>query len=263
MHRIRIVLNYIRFWFTARNHKGFGIHSPFVFKLVTQIIHDYTPFYCFAEIEALRKSLLKNKTVIQVNDLGTGKTKNKGKQRKISDLAKNSLKPAKQAQLLFRLINYFGYRNLLEIGTSLGITSSYLAKTDSRAKLITLEGCENTAGLAQETFRKLNINNVELLVGDFSQTLPLALEKFNKLDFAFFDGNHTKSDTLNYFEHCLEKIHNETLFVFDDIYLNRDMESAWETIKKHPQVRVSLNLFHLGLVFFKKELSKQHFNLRF
>jgi predicted O-methyltransferase YrrM len=263
MQRIRIVLNYIKFWLTARNHKGFGIHSPFVFKLVTQVIHDYTPFYCFAEIEAQRKSLLNNNTVIQVNDLGTGKTKNKEKQRKISDLAKNSLKPAKQAQLLFRLINYFGYRNLLELGTSLGITSSYLAKTDSRAKLISLEGCENTASLAHETFEKLKINNVELIPGDFSFTLPQALEQFNKLDFVFFDGNHTKSATLNYFERCLEKIHNETLFVFDDIYLNPGMEAAWESIKKHPQVRVSLNLFHMGLVFFKKELSKQHFNLRF
>ncbi|MGD9993897.1 MAG: O-methyltransferase [Salinivirgaceae bacterium] len=263
MHRIRIVLNYIKFWFTARNRKGFGIHSPFVFKLVIQVIHDYTPFYCFAEIEVQRKKLLKNNCEIQVNDLGTGKTKNKGKQRKISELAKNSLKPAKQAQLLFRLINYFGYRNLLEIGTSLGITSSYLAKTDSRAKLISLEGCENTAGLAQETFDKLKLNNIELMRGDFSQTLPQALEKFNQLDFVFFDGNHTKSATLNYFEHCLEKIHNESLFVFDDIYLNGDMEAVWESIKKHPRVRVSLNLFHLGLVFFKKELSKQHFNLRF
>lgn len=263
MHQIRTVLNYIKFWFTARNRKGFGIHSPFIFKLATRIIHDYAPFYCYAEIEEERKSLLNNHSFIQVNDLGTGKAKNKSTQRKISALAKNSLKPAKQAQLLFRLINYFGYRNLLEIGTSLGITSSYLAKTDSRAKLISLEGCENTAGLAQETFRKLNINNVELLVGDFSKTLPQALEKFNQLDFVFFDGNHTKSATLNYFEHCLEKIHNETLFVFDDIYLNRDMEAAWESIKNHPQVRVSLNLFHLGLVFFRKELSKQHFNLRF
>ena len=195
--------------------------------------------------------------------MGTGNTKNKSSRRKISSIAKNSLKPARQAQLLFRLINYFGYRNLLELGTSLGITSSYLAKTDSRAKLITLEGCANTAGLAQKTFEKLNINNAELMVGDFNQTLPQALEKFDKLDFIFFDGNHTKAATLGYFEHCLTKVHNETLLVFDDIYLNCDMEAAWEEIKKHPQVRITLNLFHVGLVFFRKELSRQHFKLRF
>jgi predicted O-methyltransferase YrrM len=263
MHRIKTVSAYIKFWFTAKNRKGFGIHSPFVFKLVTQVIHDYTPFYCYAEIEEVRKLLLKNNTTIQVNDLGTGTINNKAKERRISAIAKNSLKPAKQAQLLFRLINYFGYRNLLEIGTSLGITSSYLAKTHSRVKLITLEGCANTARLAQDSFEKLNINNIELMVGNFSQTLPQALDKFNQLDFVFFDGNHTKTATLNYFERCLEKIHNETLFIFDDIYLNNDMEAAWEVIKEHPQVRVTLNLFHLGLVFFRKELTKQHFNLRF
>lgn len=263
MHKTTTVLNYLKFWFVARNRKGFGIHSPFVFKLATQIIHDYTPFYCYADIEKERQALLKNHSAIQVNDLGTGKAKNSGTERKVSAIAKKSLKPAKQAQLLFRLINYFGFRNLLEIGTSLGITSSYLAKTDSRAKLITLEGCANTAGLAQTTFEKLNISNIELLVGDFSQTLPQALDKLKELDFVFFDGNHSKPATLAYFELCLTKIHNETLFVFDDIYLNPDMEDAWETIKKHPQVRVTLNLFHLGLVFFRKELTKQHFNLRF
>ncbi|MGE4287092.1 MAG: O-methyltransferase [Salinivirgaceae bacterium] len=263
MHRIQLVLAYIKFWFTARNRKGFGIHSPFVFKLVTQVIHDYTPFYCYAEIEKERNSLLNNHSFIPVNDLGTGKTKYKWNRRKISKIAKYSLKPARQAQLLFRLVNYFGYRNLLELGTSLGITSSYLAKTDSRTKLITLEGCANTAGLAHETFKKLHINNAELWVGEFGQTLPQALGKLDKLDFVFFDGNHTQSATLEYFERCLKKTHNETLFVFDDIYLNSEMEVAWQTIKKHPQVRVTLNLFHLGLVFFRKELSRQHFKLRF
>jgi predicted O-methyltransferase YrrM len=260
---IRILKKYIKFWFTAHNRKGFGIHSPFVFKLVTQIIHDYHPFYCFQEIESQRKKLLQNKQNIKVTDYGTGSKVTTGNHRKISLIAKYSLKPAKQAQLLFRLINYFEYKNILELGTSLGITSSYLAKTHSKAHVITLEGCPNISVIAKQTYTHLNIENITLITGNFNNTLPKAINSFESLDFVFFDGNHTLNATIQYFELCLTKIHNETLFVFDDIYLNRDMETAWEQIKRHPQVKVSLDLFHLGFVFFKKELHPQHFKVRF
>lgn len=254
---------YISHWWASHNKKGFGIHSPFVFKLVTKIIHDYTLFYCFADIEKERIRLINDNTLVEVSDLGAGSRVAKSSQRKISQIAKYSLKPAKQAQLLFRLINYFEFSNMLELGTSLGITTSYLSKTNSQSRVISLEGCPQIAQQAKQTLKNLQINNTTIIEGAFEETLPQAIAEFEKLDFVFFDGNHTKQATLEYFELCLPKINNDTLFVFDDIYWNQEMTEAWKSIKSHAKVVVTIDLFHLGLVFFRNELHPQHFKVRF
>lgn len=256
-------LKYIKHQLTARNSKGFGIHSPYIFNLVTNIIHDFTPFYCYRNIEKERKKLLTNKNTITITDMGSGSKANSNKTRAISNIAKHSLKQKKQAQLLFRLVNFSGSQNILEIGTSFGITTSYLTSVSSKSKVITLEGCPETLNIAKNVFQNLNLKNIDIIQGNFNSTLPKALEKFPKIDFVFFDGNHTKEATLNYFELCQAKAHNTTVFIFDDIHLNHDMEQAWEVIKSSKDVKVSIDLFHMGIVFFRKEFTKQHFKVRF
>jgi predicted O-methyltransferase YrrM len=257
------LLRYLKHQLVARNSKGFGIHSPYIFHLVTEIIHDFIPFYCYGSIEKERQNLLSNNTLIEVNDFGSGSHINKQTQKKVCDIAKHSLKPKKQAQLLFRLVNHFQSKNILEIGSSLGITTSYLASVSSKSKLITLEGCPETSKIAQHTFSNLQLKNITLNTGNFNNTLIPALHKFKKVDFVFFDGNHKKNATLEYFNTCLPFIHNNTVFIFDDIHLSEEMEEAWNEIKIYENVKVTLDLFHLGIVFFKKEFTKQHYNIKF
>ncbi|HAZ01241.1 MAG: hypothetical protein A2W95_09410 [Bacteroidetes bacterium GWA2_40_14] len=259
----RLLSDYINFLYHSRGKKGFGIHSPFVFQLVTQVVHSSVSSTIFTDIEAQRKLLLKDSTPLDVQDYGAGSQHLKGTNRKVRELAVHSLKPAKQAQLLFRLANHMKSQNILELGTSLGITTCYLAKTGHCSKLVTLEGCPNVAKMAQQTFKKLKLTGVDLVVGEFSQTLPKVLDGFSTLDFVFFDGNHREKPTLEYFEHCLKKKNNQSLFVFDDIHHLPEMKEAWEQIKANPEVTATIDLFHLGLVFFKKELSKQDFMVRF
>lgn len=254
---------YIKHWVTSNPKKGFGIHSPFMFYLVSEIINDFTPFYCFADIENRRKSLLNNPEKINITDLGAGSQINKNRNRAIKNIARYSLKPAKQSQLIFRLVNYFNPNSILELGTAFGITTSYLASVNSKSQVVTVEGCPNLAHIAHETFKALNITNVELLLGNFTEKLPKALKKLEKLDFVFFDGHHEKEATINYFNQCIPLSHNDTVFVFDDIYYTPEMLAAWNEIKRHPKVKVSLDLFYMGIVFFKKELKKQHFKIRF
>lgn len=260
---MHIVLKYIKHNITARGRKGYGIHSPSIFKLVTGVIHDFTPFYCYADIEAQRTKLLNNNKTIEITDLGAGSKIYNGNTRLISSIAKYSLKPKKQAQLLFRLVNHYNYKNILEIGTSLGITTSYLASVNSKARILTLEGCNEQLNIAKGVFEKLELKNITPILGNFNDTLPKALNKFEQLDFVFFDGNHTKEATLKYFEQCLPLAHNESLFIFDDIHLNPEMEDFWNELKQRPEVKVTLDLFHLGIVFFRKELTKENFNIRF
>jgi len=263
MHFSNRLVKYFKFYIGAQGLRGYGIHSPFVFHLVSQIIRKNKPMPFYKEIEKLRKGLLKNQSIIQVTEMGSGSCKNSNNQRSINKIAAYSLKPKRQAQLLSRLIDHFQHCNIIEIGTSLGITTCYIALANPKSKVITLEGCPEISKIAQTTFNTLQINNVHLLTGEFKQTLNNVIAEMDRIDFVFFDGNHRYEPTLDYFHSCLNKKHNDTLFVFDDIHHSAEMEKAWEEIKVHPEVKATIDLYFLGLVFFKKELTKQHFKIRF
>lgn len=259
--KLEVLIKYIHYYLTAQNKHD--IHSPFVYKLVTDIINNKGSFYAYKPIEIIRSQLLRDNRNITINDFGAGSILNSSKKRKVKDIARNSAKSIKYGQLLFRLVDYFQPNKMLELGTSLGISTLYQAMPKHSAKLITLEGCKETASIAQENFNKLKLPNIKILLGDFAHTLSLALQELGELDYAFFDGNHTKEATLQYFEECLPFIHNNTLFVFDDIHWSRGMEDAWKIIKDNSKVTVSVDLFFLGLIFFRKEQSKQDFTIRF
>ena len=261
MNKWHYITQYIKHRINAQSLND--IHSPFVFDIATKIIKSKELFYCFITIEKERQKLLRNDKIITVEDFGAGSKKLNSKQRKISDIAKISLKPVKQAQSLFKIVNYFGYKNILELGTSLGITSAYLAKPNKSIRLTTIEGSETIANVAKQTFEHLKINNITQLIGNFNEELPkFLMQQSEPLDLVFIDGNHQKEATLNYFEACLPKLHNDALVIFDDIYWSKGMTEAWKEIKLHQKTQVTIDLFHLGLVFFRKEQPKQHFTLK-
>jgi predicted O-methyltransferase YrrM len=261
MNGLRFVFRYIRYFLAARtNH---GVHSPFVYSLVTEVIRNRMAFYAYENIESVRSKLLLSKETITVTDFGAGSVYGSARKRKVSDIARNAAKSRKYGELLFRLVNRFQPRTMLELGTSLGVSTLYQAGANARASFLTLEGCPETAALARKNFDALKLSNIELLVGDFKDTLPQALSRLQYLDYVFFDGNHRKEATLSYFRQCLRLSHNDTVFVFDDIHWSGGMEEAWEEIKAHPQVTVTVDLFFLGLVFFRKEQHREHFTIRF
>jgi predicted O-methyltransferase YrrM len=230
---------------------------------VDKVFYDASAKKVYIEIENIRAGLLADERVITVTDLGAGSLVNNNRQKKISDIARNALKPPKLAQLLYRLINDLEPCNIIELGTCLGITTLYLNKAAPEAQLYTLEGCPATAGVAAEVFNKAGIENIKLITGNFDDTLPEVIDSLNRLDVVFVDGNHQKEATLNYFEWCLPKVHENTLLIFDDIYWSEGMKEAWNIIKSHPQVTVSIDLFWIGLVFFKKGQAKEDFLVRF
>ena len=255
------LLAYLRFWLRSGN--AHGLHSPFVFGLYTSVVRHTGTFGAYAPVEARRRQLLNSPTSISVTDFGAGSHTGAGRQRRIADIARTAAKPPHLAQLLFRLVNYFRPATVLELGTSLGLTTAYLATADSRHHVITFEGCPNVAAVARETFATLNLANIDVVEGNIDQTLGPALTALGvPLDFAFFDGNHRYEPTLQYFERCLAHRTDESVFVFDDIHWSADMERVWEVIKAHPEVMLTVDLFYIGLVFFRKNQPKQHFSLR-
>jgi len=239
-----------------------GTHSPFVYRLVDSVIYDYHNKKVYEKVENLRRELLSDERVINVTDLGAGSHVNNDSQKKVSGIAKNALKPPPLAQLLYRLVADLQPRNMIELGTCLGITSVYLKEGAPGAELYTLEGCPQTAGIALETFRKADVYGIHEITGNFDNTLPDVINELDQLDFVFTDGNHTKEATLRYFEWCLPKVHENTLLIFDDIYWSDGMKEAWTEIKAHPQVTVTIDLFWIGLVYFKRGQAKEDFLIK-
>jgi predicted O-methyltransferase YrrM len=260
MLNLRFAKDYLLHRFKAKTRHG--VHSPFVYRLIDTVIYDFTPKKVYTDVESLRNQLLNDERIITITDLGAGSLVNNNRQKKIADIAKNALKPPKLAQLLYRLAADLQPANIIELGTCLGTTSIYLQKAAPTAKVYTLEGCPETAGIAKETFAKAGVENIELITGNFDNTLPGVINKLEKLDFVFVDGNHQKDATLKYFEWCLHKVHENSLLIFDDIYWSEGMKEAWNEIKAHPQVTVTVDLFWIGLVFFKPGQVKEDFLVR-
>jgi predicted O-methyltransferase YrrM len=253
---------YLHYYLTASNGKGHGVHSPFVFDFIKNVLNDKKKYESYNAIEALRKDLKKDDTTIDVRDFGAGSLSVPSRQKKVRDIARAFLKPQKYAQLLFRIAQYYKPATAIELGTSLGITTAYLAAASP--KVYTMEGSAEVAAIAGNNFNILGYNNTEIIEGNFDITLPLLLSKLQKVHLAFIDGNHRKIPTLNYFDQLLNHSTESTILIFDDIHWSADMEAAWEEIKSHPEVTLTIDLFFIGLVFFKKDFrSKQHFTIRF
>nr|MBP7498194.1 class I SAM-dependent methyltransferase [Bacteroidales bacterium] len=244
MNTIRFILKYLKFLNNAKSRHR--IHSPFIFTLINECLdaEDYNPNTEI--IETLRANLLKNNNTINVDDLGTGKSG----LRKVSDIAKKALKSQQDAMLLYKLAKFFQSKTIVELGTSFGITTIYLATAGTNSEVYTIEGSKEIADIAVNNFKLADIENITVINDNIEKALPELLLKINKPDMVFFDANHTKDATIKYFEFCLPYIKENTVLIFDDIHWSDQMEQAWEHIKKHQDVTITVDLFFFGLVFF-------------
>jgi predicted O-methyltransferase YrrM len=259
LNTTRLVFDYLTHFLYAGNEHS--VHSPFLFNCYTKAIRTAKKNTFQPDIELLRKKLRNDPSPIRTIDYGAGSRKHQP--ATISTVAKNSLKPKSQAQLLYQLVRFTKAQHILELGTSLGLTTAYLARGNEQSQVVSLEGNPDLANLAKNHLNQLGCNRVEVICGSFETQLEIALTKLPRIDLAFFDGNHRYTPTLNYFEQCLSKKHNDSLFIFDDIYWSNEMKKAWSTLRQHKDVTVSVDLFHLGLLFFRQEQKKQHFRLRY
>ena len=253
----------IQYYLCARHKRGHGIHSPFVYDFVRNVLRNKKQYAEYTAIEQRRKELRTQTRTIEVLDLGAGSTQLHTKQRAVSDIARTSLSPRKYAQLLHTIIRYYQPQTILEMGSSLGISAAYLAAGNAQARCVTLEGAPNIAAIARETFAACNSPHIELIEGNFAHTLPIALEKLQRVDFAFIDGNHQQQATLDYFENIVPYCSEKTILVFDDICWSKGMYAAWQEICAHRQVAISIDVCKLGIVFLRKGIEKQDFTIRF
>jgi predicted O-methyltransferase YrrM len=260
----QLAKKYFHYYLTASNGKGHGVHSPFVFDFIKFVLNDRKKYACYDEIELIRQQLLQDHSTIDVEDFGAGSAVIKTNKRIVSKIAASSLKPKKFSQLLFRIVQYYQPKTILELGTSFGITSAYLANGNKDAAVYTLEGAASIAAIAAQNFKQLDLKNIQLRQADFKYSFPTLLADTKKADLAFVDGNHRKAPTLEYFAGLLGISGPSSIIIMDDIHWSKEMEEAWAAIQQHEAVTLTIDLFFIGLVFINPDFKvKQHFKIRF
>ena len=257
---IHSLIEYFKYQRKAKDEHS--LHSPFMFDFYVQVIKPDKHYYVFDDIEEIRAGLLTNKAKITVTDFGAGSKAVKGKERQISAIAKHSLSRAKTSRLLFKIIEYFNPKVIFELGTCFGINTLYLTLAYKDSQVLTFEGCPNLSMQAKNFFEKLKVTP-KIIQGNLDISLYKILNSIPIIDFIFFDANHKFKPTIKYFEACLPKASQDAVFVFDDIHWSPSMTRAWNVIKNRPEVTLSVDLFQVGIVFFRKVQPKQHFVLKF
>jgi predicted O-methyltransferase YrrM len=257
---------YLKHRATARNLHG--VHSPFVYKLNQEVLN--APGAVNMDVaKTLHASLLRRPDVLHLHDLGAGSRTGMGPARSIAHIAKHSTTPLAYGALLQRLVTFCGAAHILELGANLGITTVLLASSPAAHRLVSIEGDPALAMLASEHLQqarataKAPLCDAQVLTGSFNERLPEALSLLrHQVHFAYIDGDHRPESTLCYFETILPYTMNHSMLAIGDIHWSSGMEHAWREMVAHPRVRVSIDLFHLGIVFFRREQAKEHFNLR-
>lgn len=260
MKRLSIFFRFLRYYFKART--WYRVHSPFVFAFAKEVLQDERVFYIFEDMEQWRRLLLCNHSVLELADYGAGPAVQSLRHRSVASVARCSACRPEACRWLFRIVRQRQPRTMLELGTSLGISAAYQAAAVPKARFVTIEGCPASANVARETFRRFGLAQLELWEGIFEEQLPAALRELDSLDYLFVDGNHRREPTLRYFHQCLAHAHSDSVFIFDDIHWSQEMEQAWAQIRTHEQVRISVDLFFFGVVFFRSgKPGQEHFTL--
>jgi predicted O-methyltransferase YrrM len=239
---------YLLFLLEANNQHG--VHSPFIYKLVTQC------FYKKISKDLWRKFLLDKKHV-----KFTQKMNNTINCKAGSSIGKNSAISNKKAKILIKTVNYFRPENILEIGICLNFKTSAIKTGNKSASILTVDKATESNTQTRNLIDQDNLDTVKVENKRFSKTLSKSTEN-RQFDFIFFDENHTKKTTLDYFEACLKTIHNDSFFIFDNIYRTAEIQEAWSVIKTHSKVTITIDVFYMGIVFFRKEQAKEHFKIR-
>jgi predicted O-methyltransferase YrrM len=253
---IHKIVSYLRFLFQGKTK--YSIQSPFVHNFIERVLDDREVYYSYLGMDYLKSKLVKDKTILEVDDMGAGSHFSSKNNITVKQISKTVVSSDLKAQALFKLVNLYQPKSIVELGTSLGLTTCYLANGKRNSKLTTVEGSKSIYEIAIKNFKKMGLQKINAINASFDEVLPLLIKEEKNLGVVFFDGNHTEQATLDYFRVCKANASHETIFIFDDIYWSKSMTLAWEKIISDPSISLSLDLFSFGVVFFLKNRPKQH-----
>jgi predicted O-methyltransferase YrrM len=250
------IKSFLKFYFLAGTK--YNVHSAFLYDFVYHVLDTTKEYYVYQQLELLRKELLHNEQLIDIKDFGAGSHQIKGNTRMVKDIAATSLSGKSKCRILFQLAEHYQCNTILELGTSLGISSSYLASTGKDKTVVTLEGDESIASIAKDIHKKAGLSHIKIITGPFYETLSPTLQSMPDINLVFLDGHHQYDATLSYFKQIITKSTSDSIIIIDDIYWSEGMTKAWREISQHAQVSLALDLYDIGIVFLNPNLSKQY-----
>ena len=251
MFNLEFVLDYVQHRLEAKNRHG--VHSPFVYRLIDEVIYDLHAKSDYPNLKHFCQILRYDDRSILVHDQSTS----------VKVFVKNKCKSLRSAQLIYRLANYFSPNQVIELGTSMGIDTAYVAKSAPQARIISMDQDVDTAAFTSENLAKQAIKNVQILTGDLSQVFPDVLAELQSLDFVLINRGHDKEAMINYLNQCVPKLKETSVVVVDAIYRDKEMNEFWQQMKIHPQITVTIDLFQMGLAFVRPQQAEEHFKIRF
>lgn len=257
---IKYYLRYIQYYWRART--CYDIHSPFVSSFLEQTLEDRRHYYVFDDIVTLREKLALNDDPVEIVDHGAGSQLGNNPSSTVRRIAHNSAITPVAGRLLFRIVKFVHPKRLLELGTSLGVSAAYQLAATQSEEMITIEGNPAVATLAAKNLETAGYPEVQVISSTFSEALPGLIADQKRFDFFHFDGDHRYQATKDYFNQCLQMCHNNSVICIGDIYWSAEMAKVWQELRNHPKVRLSIDVFHFGLLFFRTEqIEKEDYTL--
>jgi predicted O-methyltransferase YrrM len=256
-------LNYLNYILRSRHRKGHGIHSPFVFDLVSRVFRNKIDPSIAMTVEQIRIKMISDKRSILVHDLGSRSDLLKTNMRRVAEIARYSPVSKKYGMLLSKMAAEFGKPLIIELGTSFGISTMYMAFSCTEATVCTIEGCHATAEIARQNFIEAGLSNIKIIEGSFEEVLQGLVDNGIKPGMVFIDGNHRKEPVMKYFNRIAELSDTGTVIIIDDINYSKEMAETWNEIKIHRKVSVSIDLFRIGILFFREGINHNNYIIRY
>ncbi|KPK83484.1 MAG: hypothetical protein AMS27_12730 [Bacteroides sp. SM23_62_1] len=262
MYKISYACKYFHYLLTSGHSKGYGVHSPFVYDFITRVLNG-PDIADYKHIEKLMEELSNDFSELYILDMGAGSSSGSGKIRTPASIVKLTSIPPKYGRLLARLVGWLLPSTIIELGTGAAISTMYMAITDEKCRIFSIEGCPETGRLAQQNIAKLNLRNIEIITGSFNEILPSILQKIHHDLLVFIDGDHRGDRLISYVESILPCTNENTVIVLDDIRWSRSMEKAWKNIIWRKEISLSIDLFRMGILLPKRNMFKQHYVIKY
>ncbi|MCK5135727.1 MAG: class I SAM-dependent methyltransferase [Bacteroidales bacterium] len=242
------IIKYLEHQLYRRHRKGRGIHPPYLFSFVHDVVFNTPGTDIPHEISEMHRNLWKDRTMIGERTVG-------------SFVCGSSVSP-RYGELLFRITRWFCPDMILELGTGLGVSTMYLGQGYPGVPLHSIEGNTERAAFAAQLVCRCHLEQVSIHWGDLDRKLEEILPQLDGRFVAFVDANHSYEPTIRYVRAILEKAGDEAVIIMDDIYWSRGMSRAWKEVISWPGISVSIDLFHMGILLLRKDLNKAHVKIK-
>lgn len=257
---------YIRHLLSARSTAGHGVHSPFIYDFLTTAVRNKSDGHIVSHVEGLRREMLSDIRRIRVTDMGLGSLTKKGEERRVSDIAGSTALPGREAGLLSRIVSGSAFRVpregiILELGTSLGISTLAMSLAAPKHKVVTVEGCPVLAEIAASNLERHGAENVTVLNMEFSAALRQLRDEGQKVVFSFIDGNH-RGTALTEYAGLIAEMGEEMIVIADDIHLTRDMYRGWKKLVGSGIAPVTMETLRFGILFLIGGLTPGNYRIR-